>query len=797
MTNNIEYRSLATSLYPIDGLQDKVFRFRVLRIKEPIPNDNLKPVRLQKWATYLWRKQLRCPVYPTEKMGFPGFIIPEDSNPGTQLSIEFSDVPDMVYHVEATDQIVEIALANASGVERELASRMLERPFSGRYQALRDSYWRDEWTLFYRVTPENILNTSDTILAYRGLKFGVVILGDGNPYFAADIRTKYLGRKNLGEYKDHESQQILRNHLDLGVRLDSRSTFVRDNGSIKFSCRYAGETGQTVQDCMLVNLNQSVFDYYKEKYSWITLDPKEKAVFVKDRDGSGPSLPVPISRLIPVFTNEYEGVRNCSIRSQMTPEERSTTVQVFLRDIKAVSFGNSRMTVSSKQLVRERTVFIPPNLEFGQNTIITPFAQSTLPEISTREFDSGITRWSSQKLPALYEAGPFHNETIPEVVLLYPSDFNRPNRERFISNLIQEIKQQTGQNVSVIQQQKYAVGTSERRGSSLLRQALEIKTQRPRSLTVVILWRGLFDSVHSELKKAISPAMSQCLSERTAYSISELADNRAVSQLRNLSLAILIESGLKPWVIADSLKYDLYIGIDTLYDQVCYHFLYGKGGRLIIREFGQTIARGKWKVAITRSELKARLEATISSITQTGHQIRNLVIHRDGRWWASESLALHEAIQDLTTLGVLAADVSYAAIEIRKNHLPVRLFTSVTSRDRTFLQNPLPGTYFVMDKNRAILTTTGRPGSWDRKGISAGSILLEIAEVKGNIEIESIAQDAYWLTHLNWNAPDIEISVPVTIRWNDEALRETLQSAIDDEADESSDTSVLSEDGGY
>jgi hypothetical protein len=42
------------------------------------------------------------------------------------------------------------------------------------------------------------------------------------------------------------------------------------------------------------------------------------------------------------------------------------------------------------------------------------------------------------------------------------------------------------------------------------------------------------------------------------------------------------------------------------------------------------------------------------------------------------------------------------------------------------------------------------------------------------IEIRKIAADAYGLTHLNWNAPEIEISLPVTIRWSDERLREMV-----------------------
>jgi len=42
------------------------------------------------------------------------------------------------------------------------------------------------------------------------------------------------------------------------------------------------------------------------------------------------------------------------------------------------------------------------------------------------------------------------------------------------------------------------------------------------------------------------------------------------------------------------------------------------------------------------------------------------------------------------------------------------------------------------------------------------------------LKIENIAQDAYDLTHLNWSSPDIDISLPVTITWADQALRQKL-----------------------
>lgn len=768
-------RLLAASLFPIEGFDDTSFEFRLLRVREAIPKDNFRPIRMQKWADRLWRRELRCPVYPTEQFGFPGFLIPSENCPSEGTSIEIKDVPDAIYHVDLTEQKLEVSLKDAKGIEKDLVSRMIERPFSTSFQRMRNKYWRDQWTLYFRLNPENVNNTRDVVFAYRGIKFSVIILGNSQPYFAADIRTKYLGKKSLDKYSDDERKDILRNHLDTTIKIDQRATFLRDNGTVKIPCRYTGETTKSVEDCTFGDEKESVFDYYKRQYKNIRLNPKEMAVFVNDRKGAGPSIPVPISRLFPVFTTDYQGIRRCSVRAQMTPEDRINNIGSILLDLNNVTYGNRRITVSHSHIVQERTVFLPPNLEFGKDKVIKPFEKGSPPPRSNPKFDSQISRWGSRKMPTLYSSGPFHNETIPEVVLLYPQTTQRKIREGFIKNLTHEINRQTGKNISVVQQESYSIGNAERMGSSLLYKAAEIKSQRPRSLAIVILWRQLSESVHGELKKVISPVLSQCLSERTANSINYLSDQRAVSQLRNLALAILTEAGVKPWVIADDLHYDMYIGIDTLYDTVGYHFLYGRGGRLIEREFGESAIRGRWKVAVKRLELRRRLVQTISTIIAKGITINSVVIHKDGRWWQSESIALKESMEQLISDGFLSTGVAYAAVEVRKNHLPVRLFTYVNEAGKHFLQNPLPGSYFILDNNKALLTTTGRPGAWDRRGISAGSILLEIAEKKGNVKIKEIARDAYQLTHLNWNAPDIEISVPVTIRWTDEALRETLQ----------------------
>ena len=790
MNGQKDSRQLAATLYPLVGLEGIHYRFRVLRVREPIPQDNLRPKRMQQWADKLWRQELRCPVYPSTRFGFSAFLIPEGDSPAVGKTIELKDVPDKLYHIDVTEQSMEVAIEEAVGDEGELVCRMLERPFSDKFRALKDKFWRAEWTLFFRLLPENEHVAQDLVNAYRGLKFGVVLLQGREPYFAADIRTKYVGRKSLLSFSPQEKQTILQNHLDTELRFEDRASFLRDNGPVKIPCRYAGDTGMSISQYVFNTTGETVYDYYRTHYQTTPVDPDEDAVFVQDRKDA-PAIAVPGSRLLPVFTTEYEGLRNCSVRPQMTPAERATTIAAFLEELVEVRYEERRISIRRDHLIRERTIFVPPRLEFGGNEILDPFPQGSPPPTSSQLFDSQVVRWSSAKMPALYRYGPYHNEPLPDAVLLYPQSIERPLRETLLQDVTQEIVQQTGQHPRVVQQRSYAIGRVERMGNALLRLAVEIRAMNRRQLALVVLWDRFDGQVYGELKNTLSPVLSQCVTERVVRSIGARANpQRATTQVRNLALAVLTEAGVQPWVLADRLHHDLHIGIDLLFGRIGYHFLYGTGGRLVATEFGESRSKGKAREAIKKATLQRRIETSIRSIVQGGHDIQSIVIHRDGRWWPSERAALREALVRLQNDEVLPLDVRCSVVEIRKNHLPVRLFTAVKEDGCEFLQNPLPGTYLILDRQRVLLTTTGRPGAWDNpRGRTAGTLLLEIVDSIGAVDIEYIAEDAYRLTHLNWNAPDIEIGLPVTIRWADEALRETFRTLAKEEEEREDSTS--------
>lgn len=468
----------------------------------------------------------------------------------------------------------------------------------------------------------------------------------------------------------------------------------------------------------------------------------------------------------------------------MTPTERFLEIQNFLKFLKGIRYAEIPIRISDQILIADRHVFIPPKLEFGNVYILKPFRDGA-PPFWSESFDSQIVKWRSRKLPALYSNGPYHNEPLPGIVLLYPQTMERAMRETFLNELKHEINLQTVQNIRIIQQRQYQVGRGERMGSSLLTLATEIQSTTQRCLIIAILWDRFYKNIHGNLKNTLQTMFSQCVWEKTVSNIyNKYNPSRAKSQIRNLALGVITEAGVQPWVLAEPLHHDLHIGIDLLHGRIGYHFLYGTGGRIIDTYSGSTIQRGRMHEAIKRPEIRNRLVQSIQSIVNSEHKIESIVIHRDGRWWPSESDGLNEALDRLKRDSILGEKVRCAVVEIRKNHMPIRIFTSMSGSEPYF-QNPLPGTYFVLDSNRILLTTTGRPGAWDELGgRTASTLLLEVVETIGDFSIEAIARDAYHLTHLNWSAPDIDISLPVTIRWTDELLRETLRPPTQESDDE-------------
>jgi hypothetical protein len=774
--NTMNDKKLGTTLFPIKGLPNEPFRLRVLKVREHVPQDSQTPVRLSKWATILWKNELKQAVVPAPRSGVAAFLTPDtEACPVGQIYTLDEDVPDQKYSVEVTSETINVEPRTAAKEELQVAAEMLKRSISDAFMKAASRFWRKQWNLFFRVLPENYDTQKEEVYAYRGMKFAVIFI-DAQPLFAADVVTTYRSILSLAGHPENEWEDKLYYHVSGQVVLDDRDYFLRDNGANKIPCQFVSSTGESVSQYWLTlgDERKTVRQYYADRYR-IDVPSADKVVFVRDR-GSPEKWPVPASRLFPMFKTDSDEMSGCSVAPFLSPAERLRSIQGFISDLPAISFSGSRITIETKPYETHRSYFVAPALEFRDEAILK--LDESLP------IERAFSEYRQGKRDMLYQHGTFSEQSLADLILFYPETLPRQVRETFQKQLNSEIKEISGSTPRVARQIEYRLGNQPASGAGLLKAVEDfLKNPVDKFLPLVVLAEPFRDRVYDLLKQRLRSNPSQCVTERTVKKI--VNDQRAVggSRLRNLALAILTAGGIQPWVLAEPLNYDFYMGVDLLFSQVIYVFVCGKGGRNVWVRRGMPRPRHFIKEKIDEFELADRFAEAVREAKQLGVDVKSVVIHRDGRWWSNEDQALTNAITDLQSDNTLPADCKVAVVEVHKSHLPVRLFTITNNASQPF-ENPIPGSFLKLNSSEILLTSTGQPGPWDRQNRTARTLLLRLVrgEAGGAVDIEKIAADAYGLTHLNWNAPEIEISLPVTIRWSDERLKEIIRNSGVNEA---------------
>jgi len=228
-----------------------------------------------------------------------------------------------------------------------------------------------------------------------------------------------------------------------------------------------------------------------------------------------------------------------------------------------------------------------------------------------------------------------------------------------------------------------------------------------------------------------------------------------------------------PWFLAEPLHYDIYIGIDVLNRVAGFTFVYGNGRHIFFRHH-----KSKQAERLTTPQLRGILSKHLrEDLINLGLRPRSLVIHRDGRTFASERDGLHAAVQDLQREGALPLDLTVGIVDIRKSTAN-RL--RIVDRDEAgHVINPTIGRYhYVPGAREGIVCTTGRPF---RLPGTVKPLAVSIAE--GPIDIGWALEDVFALSQLVFTAPDFCARLPFTNKLADDLL-EPIASASDEEAAE-------------
>ncbi len=275
--------------------------------------------------------------------------------------------------------------------------------------------------------------------------------------------------------------------------------------------------------------------------------------------------------------------------------------------------------------------------------------------------------------------------------------------------------------------------------------------------------------VRSHIKRVLSPHVrtksiqaSEMITRKQAAQTDRKAEGIYRSYLFNTALKLLVTGGYWPWCLADELYYDLYIGIDVLNNFAAFTFV-AAGGQVCRFYPTNSPQPEKLLTEPTAEVIEEHLSQLIPRIKSLiGRTPRHIVVHRDGRSYDTEQEGLKRGIQKLIDSRILEPDTKIGIVEIHKSTAESSRLVAKTKRG---FVNPLVGSYHIFDEQWGIVSTTGFPGL--RQG-TAEPLTAKI--VFGDLSIEQVLRDIYWLSILAWTKPDGLQSLPLTIKLADDWL---------------------------
>jgi argonaute-like protein implicated in RNA metabolism and viral defense len=240
-----------------------------------------------------------------------------------------------------------------------------------------------------------------------------------------------------------------------------------------------------------------------------------------------------------------------------------------------------------------------------------------------------------------------------------------------------------------------------------------------------------------------------------------------VGYLKNVALnKVLLTNNRWPFVLATSLKADMTIGIDVKLNTAGFTVVNKRGNliRTIIKDSRQ-------KEQLLAAQVKKLIvEAVQKEIDTHAYAVplKSFVVHRDGILWPSERVGIQQALVELRKIGIIAPDALYAILEIpKKSAAPLRFYDVLRHQEKTIIENPEIGTYFVLDSVNAYVCATGR--AFPRPGTVQP---VHVRYVEGTLTFEHCLEDLFALTGLTWSRPEDCAKDPITIKLTDRRLGE-------------------------
>jgi len=631
---------------------------------------------------------------------------------------------------------------------------------------------------YYWKTPKNIGDDHREIDIFSGFSYNVIIFNE-KVFLSLDLSTKYVDRKFLIDYlKTRSIHDFLFKH------------FIYHYGNRWYQIILSGDPKRSIKDHKFLdertNETIDVYTYTQQNVQpridlIKNLDPNSPAIIYFQK-GKKKHLSAAAALCKQTFKTDDPRVKPLHYQSIQKPIQRFNEI---ITDIKTL-FKNSKyadipLDICEDPLVIQEMHFQIPDQLFGHGYLIHTKKQNETEGVS-------IYNLGKERLNALQNSniGIYSDFQFDPQYLLIPSTLPRDISDDFKDHITQAI-----QKFSKFQYTPQRVIYDNSHAKTLKTQIDAIKDAfRNNSIKTGYVLLVLPDNadlhLHNFLKKDLWPdfqfqcAMAHKISSyyesyhegvEQKYRVKNSTSNNYHSYLRNIALGMLIVNHKWPWALENTLNYDAHIGIDVSNSIAGVSFIYNDAKKCFFRSYPS-----QRKEKLRSSQIKTIIyDGLKEDIKKSQLKPKSIVLQRDGRVFAEEIYGFNEAIAKLKHEKIIEDDAKSGIIEIRKqNSKGIRI---VGLDDTGKYENPMIGSYFILNSHEAFVCTTGVPF------ISQGSVRpLYIVKTSEDIDINKISEDVFSLSQLIWVAPDKCGRLPVAIKLVDDFLKPIASESDEDEA---------------
>lgn len=756
-----------TNLFVIQNAAELKARFRRCRVRGLNPNH--ADYYRNKDRLHGLGRELRRPVTVVEEKGQLYLVFPADvvvipsqyALVGCVAQLEMEDgIFELDFSAPAPEHVpIALNFLRYAAESRLIGNRALWRPRAGQG--------------FLERTPEKI---GDNILKYNGFRVRPMRTSDGTLALCIDATACHTAARPLPKNLDR----------DRFAREAKGKHCIYHFGDMWYEIVVTGLSDLTAeQHTFLLNskprkLLDHILDVAEKPLGAELTQLRGDESVVLYPNYQGGERAAPTSLCFPVIGSAELGQLHAS--TLLDPQNRRSKIAGYVaKYLSGITLDGVAVKLADQGHRGPRKIFQVPDIELGSNKCLSVRRTSGALGVDINEL--GKRR---STLLRDHRYGFYQNDPLDYQVLIMPRSIRDSFGDQFLKDLTNEVDAYLGKSNSYQPDIIVYNDVGKRRFALQAQAIVDAVTQAgPRAGYALAMIHRPEDQRRGDedpLSAFISQRLRDLWSLQTAvihtdtprrsyreiqtasgrqYMVDAQQSRRFSGYLRNVALNhVLLNNQRWPYVLATPLHADVVIGLDVK-SNTCGLLAIGRNGR-DVRFKSHTSSQ---KECLLEGQIATYLvDILVAEQRARAAPIESVVIHRDGRAFASELKGVAKAVAKLKRDGVLAADAEVSVIEIGKSSpAPLRLFDVIDDLGQT--QNPSVGAWYGVDDSEAYLCTTGKP--FLRQGTAQP---LHLRRVYGTMPIEKLTEDVYALSTLAWTQPETCSRTPVTLRLNDRFL---------------------------